>query len=110
MECAGPCPDRGGHLLIMHSRPGYHAPFRPPAVLVRHHRSITVIQPRWRRSRATENSTVVKQVLADPGKRRVDFEVPRVYIVDGGKALLAGVRHAAGNAANCATLSGSQGP
>ncbi len=51
------------------------------------------------RQGATENSTVVKQLLADLGERGVDFEVPRLYILDGGKALFAGVRHAAGKAA-----------
>jgi putative transposase len=51
------------------------------------------------RQGATENSTVVKQLLADLGERGVDFEVPRLYIIDGGKALFAGVRHAAGKAA-----------
>ena len=51
------------------------------------------------RQGATENSTVVKQLLADLQERGVDFEVPRLYILDGGKALFAGVRHAAGKAA-----------
>ena len=51
------------------------------------------------RQGATENATVVKQLLADLGERGVDFEVPRLYILDGGKALFAGVRHAAGRAA-----------
>lgn len=51
------------------------------------------------RQGATENATVVKQLLADLQERGVDFQVPRLYILDGGKALLAGVRHAAGKAA-----------
>jgi putative transposase len=51
------------------------------------------------RQGATENSTVVKQLLEDLRERGVDFEVPRLYILDGGKALFAGVRHAAGKAA-----------
>jgi len=48
------------------------------------------------RQGATENATVVKQLLADLQDRGVDFEVPRLYVLDGGKALFAGVRHAAG--------------
>lgn len=51
------------------------------------------------RQGATENTTVVKQLLSDLQERGVDFEVPRLYILDGGKALFAGVRHAAGKAA-----------
>ena len=51
------------------------------------------------RQGATENSTVVKQLLADLQERGVDFEVPRLYVLDGGKALFAGVRHVAGKAA-----------
>jgi transposase-like protein len=51
------------------------------------------------RQGATENATVVKQLLADLQERGVDFEVPRLYVLDGGKALFAGVRHAAGKAA-----------
>jgi transposase-like protein len=51
------------------------------------------------RQGATENATVVKQLLSDLGERGVDFEVPRLYILDGGKALHAAVRHAAGKAA-----------
>lgn len=51
------------------------------------------------RQGATENSTVVKQLLEDLRDRGVDFEVPRLYVLDGGKALFAGVRHAAGKAA-----------
>jgi putative transposase len=51
------------------------------------------------RQGATENATVVKQLLADLQERGVDFEVPRLYILDGGKALFAGVRHVAGKAA-----------
>lgn len=51
------------------------------------------------RQGATENGTVVKQLLADLQERGVDFEVPRLYVLDGGKALFAGVRHVAGKAA-----------
>lgn len=51
------------------------------------------------RQGATENTTVVKQLLEDLRERGIDFEVPRLYILDGGKALQAGVRHAAGKTA-----------
>jgi putative transposase len=51
------------------------------------------------RQGATENSTVVKQLLDDLSERGVDFEVPRLYVLDGGKALFAGVRRIAGKAA-----------
>jgi transposase-like protein len=36
---------------------------------------------------ATENTTVVKHLLDDIGRRGVDFEMPRLYVMDGGKAL-----------------------
>lgn len=51
------------------------------------------------RQGATENTTVVKQLLDDIRERGVDFEVPRLYILDGGKALFAGVRRVADQAA-----------
>lgn len=51
------------------------------------------------RQGVTENATVVKQLLADLQDRGVDFEVPRLYILDGGKGLHAAVRHLAGKAA-----------
>jgi transposase-like protein len=51
------------------------------------------------RQGATENSTVVRQLLADLAERGVDFEVPRLYVLDGGKALFAAVRQTAGKAA-----------
>jgi putative transposase len=51
------------------------------------------------RQGATENATVVKQLLNDLRDRGVDFELARLYILDGGKALHAAVRHAAGKAA-----------
>jgi transposase-like protein len=50
------------------------------------------------RQGATENTTVVKQVLGDLRERGVDFEVPRLYVLDGGKALQAAVRQTAGKA------------
>ncbi len=51
------------------------------------------------RQGATENATVVNQLMDDLRERGVDFEVPRLYVLDGGKALFAGVRRAAGKAA-----------
>jgi transposase-like protein len=51
------------------------------------------------RQGATENSTVIGQLLADLAERGVDFEVPRLYVIDGGKALFASVRQKAGKAA-----------
>lgn len=51
------------------------------------------------RQGATENTTVVKQLLDDLADRGVDFEVPRLYVLDGGKALFAGVRRTAAKAA-----------
>ena len=48
------------------------------------------------RQGATENAVVVKQLLDDVRDRGVDFEVPRLYVLDGGKALAAAVRRAAG--------------
>jgi putative transposase len=51
------------------------------------------------RQGATENATVVKQLLAELQQRGVDFEVPRLYVLDGSKALHAAVRRTAGKAA-----------
>jgi transposase-like protein len=48
---------------------------------------------------ATENSTVVKHLLDDIGHRGVDFQVPRLYVLDGGKALHSAVRKIAGKCA-----------
>jgi len=48
---------------------------------------------------ATENATVVKHLLADLASRGVDFEVPRLYVLDRGKALHAAVRKTAGKCA-----------
>jgi putative transposase len=46
---------------------------------------------------ATENATVVKHLLADIEERGVRFDVPRLYILDGGKALHSVVRKMAGS-------------
>jgi len=45
---------------------------------------------------ATENTTIVKHLLEDIRERGVDFDVPRLYVLDGGKALHAAVRKIAG--------------
>ncbi len=48
---------------------------------------------------ATENTTVVKHLLDDIADRGVDFDVPRLYLLDGGKALHAAVRKLGGKCA-----------
>lgn len=45
---------------------------------------------------ATENATVVKHLLDDIAQRGVAFDVPRLYVLDGGKGLHAAVRKIAG--------------
>jgi transposase-like protein len=45
---------------------------------------------------ATENATVVKHLLEDIAQRGVGFDVPRLYVLDGGKGLHAAVRKMAG--------------
>jgi putative transposase len=47
----------------------------------------------------TENATVVKQLLEDISRRGVDLDVPRLYVLDGGKGLHAAVRAKAGKCA-----------
>jgi len=51
------------------------------------------------REGATENATVVSELLSDLVGRGLDFSVPRLYVLDGGKALEAAVRRHAGQAA-----------
>jgi putative transposase len=52
------------------------------------------------RQGATENATVVGELLGDLVDRGLDFTEPRLYILDGGKALTAAVKkHAGGSAA-----------
>jgi putative transposase len=51
------------------------------------------------REGATENATVVCELLSDLVARGLDFSTPRLYILDGGKALPAAVRRHAGEAA-----------
>lgn len=48
---------------------------------------------------ATENATVVKHLLDDIERRGVQFDVPRLYVLDGGKALHSAVRKKAGRCA-----------
>ena len=51
------------------------------------------------RQGATENATVVGELLADLVERGLDFSEPRLYILDGGKALSAAVKKHAGESA-----------
>jgi transposase-like protein len=51
------------------------------------------------RQGATENATVVGELLGDLVNRGLDFTEPRLYILDGGKALTAAVRKHAGDSA-----------
>src|ERR1700675_1066433 len=51
------------------------------------------------REGATENAAVVSELLGDLTARGLDFSVPRLYVLDGGKALAAAVRRHAGEAA-----------
>jgi transposase-like protein len=51
------------------------------------------------RQGATENATVVGELLGDLMNRGLDFTEPRIYVLDGGKALHAAVKRYAGEAA-----------
>jgi transposase-like protein len=51
------------------------------------------------REGATENTAVVSALLGELVERGLDFSTPRLYVLDGGKALAAGVRKHAGEAA-----------
>lgn len=51
------------------------------------------------RQGATENATVVGELLGDLMNRGMDFTEPRIYVLDGGKALHAAVKKYAGEAA-----------
>ena len=48
------------------------------------------------RQGATENTTVAKQLLEDLQQRGIDFSVPRLYVLDGGKAWQAALHKVAG--------------
>jgi putative transposase len=51
------------------------------------------------RQGATENATVVGELLGDLLERGLDFTQPRLYVLDGGKALTAAVKKHAGETA-----------
>lgn len=51
------------------------------------------------REGATENTAVVSSLFSELVERGLDFSTPRLYILDGGKALAAAVRKHAGEAA-----------
>src|SRR5713226_3375609 len=51
------------------------------------------------REGATENATVVSALLSELVERGLDFSIPRLYVLDGGKALHAAVRRHSGEAA-----------
>jgi putative transposase len=51
------------------------------------------------REGATENTGVVSALLSELVERGLDFSTPRLYVLDGGKALAAAVRKHAGQAA-----------
>jgi transposase-like protein len=51
------------------------------------------------RQGATENATVVGELLGDLMNRGLDFSTPRLYVLDGGKALPAAVKKYAGESA-----------
>jgi len=51
------------------------------------------------RQGATENATVVGELLGDLMNRGLDFSQPRLYVLDGGKALNAAVKKYAGESA-----------
>jgi len=51
------------------------------------------------RQGATENATVVGELLGDLIQRGLDFTEPRLYVLDGGKALTAAVKKYAGDTA-----------
>jgi putative transposase len=51
------------------------------------------------RQGATENATVVGELLGDLVNRGLDFSTPRLYVLDGGKALHAAVKKYAGESA-----------
>ena len=52
------------------------------------------------RQGATENATVVGELLAELVDRGLDFTEPRLYVLDGGKALSAAVKKHAGESAS----------
>lgn len=61
-------------------------------------------------ARATENATVVGELLGDLASRGLDFTEPRLYVLDGGKALTAAVRKHAGNGSDSVVPGPHRGP
>ena len=57
---------------------------------------------------AAENATVVGELLGDLVERGLDFTQPRLYVLDGGKALTAAVKKTCRRVGDDPTLSGSQ--
>jgi transposase-like protein len=51
------------------------------------------------RQGATENAAVVGELLADLAERGLDFTAPRLYVVDGGKAIRRAITNYAGDTA-----------
>jgi hypothetical protein len=51
------------------------------------------------REGATENAVVVRELLEDLARRGLDFSTPRLYVLDGAKALSTAVKRHAGEAA-----------
>ena len=51
------------------------------------------------REGATENAAVVRELLEDLARRGLDFSTPRLYVLDGAKALSAAVKRHTGEAA-----------
>ena len=51
------------------------------------------------REGATENTAVISELLSELVERGLDFSTPRLYVLDGGKALAAAVKKHAGEAA-----------
>jgi putative transposase len=51
------------------------------------------------REGATENATVVRELLEDLARRGLDFSISRLYVLDGAKALSSAVERHAGEAA-----------
>jgi len=51
------------------------------------------------REGATENATVVRELLEELARRGLDFSAPRLYVLDGAKALHSAVKRHAGAAA-----------
>src|SRR5258706_7567417 len=60
------------------------------------------------REGATENTAVVSSLLSELVERGLDFSTPRLYILDGGKALQAAVRRHAGGGAFIPRFQGHQ--